>query len=115
MQAVFDAIGSFFTFLLKLITDWAGWLLNVIKQIFLDIWEFFTDIPVWIFEQIMNLVLYIIGSLPFPEPPNYWSGLPAEILNIMGLIGISEALAMILAALTIRILLQLIPFTRLGS
>ena len=42
-------------------------------------------------------------------------GLPGEILNIMSLLGVGTCVSIIAAAIGIRLVLQLIPFTRLGS
>ena len=42
-------------------------------------------------------------------------GLPAEILNVMALCGVGSAVTIITTAIGIRLALQLIPFTRLGS
>ncbi|MOA59084.1 hypothetical protein D3C78_1836160 [compost metagenome] len=44
-----------------------------------------------------------------------WGAIPAEVLNVLGLLGAGEAVAIIISAIGVRMLLQLIPFTRLGS
>ena len=44
-----------------------------------------------------------------------WSSMPEEIINILGLLGVGPACGIIVAAIAIRLVLQLIPFTRLGS
>jgi len=115
MQGVFDSIGSFFTALLKDITDFFKFLLDIFLQIFKDLWLMITDLFVWFFDQLLSLVVSILTAIPIPTFPDYFSGLDSEIGNILGLIGVGPALAMIGSALVIRLTLQLIPFTRLGS
>ena len=46
---------------------------------------------------------------------NYINGMPTEVLGIVNAIGLGEAIGMIMAAGTARLLMQLIPFVRLGS
>lgn len=116
MQSAFTAIGSFFTSLLAKITGFASWVLEVVTQLFLDVWAMLQDLIIWVFDVFMELAVSAIGALPsVPGIGSIWSGAPGEILNILGLIGFGQALAIIGAALLVRMGLQLIPFTRLGS
>ncbi len=117
MQAVFDAIGRFFTSLLKLITDWAKWLLDVIIQIFVDLFELLTDVIYGVIHSILLFAVSMLSTLPAPsyDLSSLISGLPAEMLNVAGLIGAGEALGIIIAALMVRFVLQMIPFVRWGS
>ena len=45
----------------------------------------------------------------------YIDAIPIEIKQVMALCGVTTASTMIVASLGVRIILQLIPFTRLGS
>ena len=115
MQAVFDAIGAFFTYLLDTITYFAAWIADVFLQVFTDVWELVTDVPVWVFDQILGLVAALVSAIPAPEWTLTFGALPGELLNIAGLIGLGYCLGIIATALAIRLTMQLIPFVRLGS
>jgi hypothetical protein len=109
-------IFTFFTSLLKKFVDLASWFLGVFKQIFIDIWNVVTDMFCWVLDSALSLASSILSAINVPfDPGTYYSMIPAEMANVLGLIGIPQALAMIVAALIIRFTLQLIPFVRLGS
>lgn len=105
------------------IQDWLGifpdWLVNLVAAMFEALWDLVRDIFYWIFEQVLDLAIHILNGLDFDfsmfNPAQYISGLPSELVNVIGLIRVGEALAIIVGAIVIRIVLQLIPFTRLGS
>ena len=118
MGAVFAAIGRFFSDLLKTITDAVQWIASMVTQVFVDLWEFATDLPVWIFEALLDIAGGAIEALDLSGLTQYtsaWGGLPAEMLNVLGLIGLGEALGIIAVAALIRLTMQVIPFVRLGS
>jgi len=118
MGGVFAAIGRFFTDLLKTITDGLKWLADVVVQVFKDAWEFFTDVPVWIFAQVLGVADSAMSALDLSGLTGFsgaWGSLPGEVLNVLGLIGLAEALGIIAAAALIRLTMQVIPFVRLGS
>ena len=88
-------------------------------QIVLTIGEFFKDIFIWIFEQVLSLVILILDGLSamFDELniASYINGIPSSVTYFASASGLSEAMGMIITALTIRFFLQLIPFVRWGS
>lgn len=109
-------IFTFFTSLLAKIAGLAKWFLSVFKQIFVDMWNLVTDMFCWVLDSVLSLAASIVSAISIPfDPGTYYSMIPAEMANVLGLIGIPQALSMIVAALVIRFLLQLIPFVRLGS
>lgn len=111
-------IGQLFTNLFQTFVNFAQFLLDCTVQMFVDSWEMVTDVPVWIFESLLDIVSAVLASINFTPINNALSAfgqVPADIANLLGLLGVGEALAVISAALAIRILLQLIPFVRLGS
>ncbi|WP_051304636.1 DUF2523 domain-containing protein [Chitinilyticum litopenaei] len=95
-----------------------GWILVALTAIFVCLWLLGTDLGKWLFEQILQLVVYILNNLDidltFLNPSEYIP-IPAEIQNVLGALGIDTSLGIILAAILVKLLLQLIPFTRLGS
>jgi len=94
-----------------------GVIVSFFQSFFLTLYDLLKDVFFFIVDSIFKLLEFIIGSLPFDfeflSPCN--SGLSAEVMSILGLVGIGEAVGIIVTAIGIRVLLQLIPFTRLGS
>ncbi|RJG00962.1 DUF2523 family protein [Noviherbaspirillum sedimenti] len=114
-------MGAFFTALLAKFSALATWFGNLFKAVFSSLWHLVTDVFCWIFEGLLTLVQTVLDSLPGPDsfslfnPAQYVTGLPSDLVNMIGLIRVGEALAIILAAILIKLTLQIIPFTRLGS
>lgn len=118
MGGVFAAIGRFFTDLLRAVVDALDYITRLVVQVFVDLWEFATDVPVWVFAQVLDVAGTAIEALDLSGLTQYtsaWAGLPAELMNVLGLIGLAEGLGIIAAAALIRLTMQVIPFVRLGS
>lgn len=118
MTTVFIAIGRFFTDLLWAIYEAIEFALKVVVQVFTDLWELATDVPVFVFAQVLGIAGSAIDALDLTGLTGYasrWGSLPGELLNVLGLIGLAEALGIIAAAALIRLTMQVIPFVRLGS
>lgn len=76
------------------------------------------DLFYWLFDMLMTFAVGLLNGLAATldfNPGQYISALSPELVNIMGLIRIGEAMTIIGSAIIIRLLLQLIPFVRLGS
>lgn len=109
-------IFEFFTALLAKIVAFAEWLLLVFKRIFADVWNIATDLVIWVFDSGMGLAVGALSAIQIPfNPSTYYAMIPPEASNMLGALGITQAITIIVAALVIRFLLQLIPFVRLGS
>lgn len=110
---------DFFIWLYDLIIDFFPWLWSFLKQLFIALMNILQDFMSWIFEELLDLAISLLNSVPGVETlqqlSQYYGGLPSEVLSMMGLIGIPEATGIIVTAILIRLFLQLIPFTRLGS
>jgi hypothetical protein len=111
-------MGAFFSALIAKIVGIAEWFGRLFVAVFEAAWDFIRDAATWPFEQLMELaqaaaesvdVNGIIGTVP------PWGQLPGEVLNVLGVLGVGTAITIISAAIVIRLGLQLIPFTRLGS
>lgn len=112
MSGVFD----FFTSLLAKIAGFASWLASVFNQIFVDLWNIVTDLFCWLFEGILQLAASALDAIDIPfNPATYYAMIPPDVGNMLGVIGIPQALSIIVAALVIRFTLQTIPFVRWGS
>lgn len=109
-----DAVLSFFEWFANI----PEFILAVVTTIFTSLFELLKDVFYWLLETLLDFAISIIGEFDFSAITQYldaFGDLPSEIINILGLIGIGESLAIIGAAIVIRMLLQLIPFVRLGS
>lgn len=99
--------------------DFGNWLLDILKTMANTLLTMFKDAMLFIFEQIMILLTFILDSMgdlfSGLDITSYMSGIPSGTAWVLAQIGVGQALSMIVGAITIRILLQLIPFVRLGS
>lgn len=96
---------------------WDGFL-DVIQAAVSTIGDMLKDIAIWLVDQLMDVAIAAMNGLAsFLDwnPAEYISALPESVINMMGLIGVGQALSIVTGALIIRMLLQLIPFVRLGS
>ncbi|PHR16509.1 MAG: hypothetical protein COA38_21795 [Fluviicola sp.] len=77
------------------------------------------DFFFFIIDTLMGWGISLLDTITAPlsvfSPQQYINLIPADMLNVMGLIGLGDAMAIIVAALLIRLTMQLIPFVRLGS
>lgn len=106
----------FFSALLEKITNFASWLLAVFKQVFIDLWSMATDAVCWVFEGLLGIAVSVIELVDVPfDPATYYALIPADLGNMLGVIGFTQAMTMIVAALVIRFVLQTVPFVRWGS
>ncbi|WP_268810370.1 DUF2523 family protein, partial [Vibrio parahaemolyticus] len=65
---------------------------------------------------MVNLLLSGVFSLFAPvDMSQYMTSIPPTVAWVMAAVGVPQCLSIILAAITVRLMLQLIPFTRLGS
>ncbi len=89
------------------------------KSLLLTVWDMITDGFLAILDLLSELVTALMDGagtmysdmdmLPF------LSFIPPDVSNVMGLIGLGQAMTIIITAIGIRLVLQLIPFVRLGS
>lgn len=112
-------LGVMLTKLLTKIVGLATWIGALAVAIFAALWLLGTDLSAWVFEQFLDIVITLLNTISFNfdalNIAQYIPGLPSEIVNMMGFIGLGQALSIVVAAIALKVLLQLIPFTRLGS
>lgn len=132
---------SHLVFSIGIVDDFKSWLheklqafVNFFRDIFFDVFKAITDflkamlltaldmlkdLFFFIFDALMSLMVSLLSGLgslfSALNFTNALDGMPSEVLNIIGLVGLGQCMAFIVTALIIRITLQLIPFTRLGS
>lgn len=103
--------------------EWVEYLYNQALDFFyrlmLTIITLLQDMLFGIFDVLMKVVETIVSGLAaFMQPidiSQYITAIPPGVAGVLGLVGLPQAMVMITTAITIRIILQLIPFTRLGS
>jgi len=111
-------VGQFFTMLFAKLAAIVAWFGKLAVAAFSAGWDFTCDAFCWPFDQITDILVTAVQSLDLSSLQSKvgsWGSLPSEIINILGLLGVGQASAIIISAITIRLTLQLIPFTRLGS
>ena len=106
-----------FTMLLAKVAAFAMWLIDLVVAVFVAVWDILRDAVCWCLDECMAVAVSTVGALDTSAfaDVNAWGQLPAEVLNILALLGAGTAVSIIGAAIAIRLTLQLIPFTRLGS
>lgn len=94
------------------------WIVDAIKGVFVDVWEIIKDAFVWVLDQLLDLAISATAALDLSAIPALGpaiNSLPPLALQVLGAVGLSQCLAIIVTALGIRLVMQLIPFVRLGS
>lgn len=93
--------------------------LNLLYSLLLSLFDMLKDLACFLFESILSIVHLAISGLGSMLGAmniiQYFSMLPADVQNIMAIAGVNDASAIIVTAIGVRLILQLIPFTRLGS
>lgn len=111
-------MGAMFTMLLAKIAAVIKWFSDLFVAVFTAIWDVVKDAFSWVFEQVIKVILDAVGGIDLTGLTGAAAAagsLPGDLLNILGLLGVGTAITIITTAIGIRIVLQLIPFVRLGS
>jgi len=111
-------MGAFFTLLLAKISKVVQWVADLWIAIFVAAWDLLKDAFSWVVDQFMGIALSAASSLDISGIQTNLSAfgsLPANVLEVLSALGMGTAFGIIAAAIGIRLVLQLIPFTRLGS
>lgn len=106
-----------FDWLKQKLNDIVTWFGDMFVAVFVALWDILKDIICWLFESLFQLVITALNQLDLSalDGFNGWGSLPSEMINILMLMGLHQAIGIVLAAGAIRLILQLIPFVRLGS
>lgn len=111
-------MGELFTSLFAKIAAVITWFSDLFVAVFAAFYLMAKDLFSWVFESILGIAITAIGAIDVSSITPYTSGansIPAQLLNVLALLGVGTAISIITAAILIRLGLQLIPFTRLGS
>lgn len=93
-----------------------AWALSFGKAVVRAIWDMLSDVACWVFDQGMSLAISMASYLDISALEIHMdANIASATYNVMNLLGIQQVATIIVAAIGVRLLLQLIPFTRLGS
>lgn len=96
------------------------WFFALVLAVINTVVSMLQDLFCWIVDQLLAVAVYVVGlfdfdflqTTTFSDAVNQ---LPATMINVFWVLGLPVALGMVVVAIGIRLLLQLIPFVRLGS
>lgn len=111
---------------IKLIDDEAetgvyvlDWALTQVKSLALTLWDMFKDLLIFVADTVMTGGMLILEGfsevLELVDLTSYIGSMPAEVQYVMSATGLGAALGIVMTAGAARLLMQLIPFVRLGS
>ena len=111
-------MGAFFTAIFAKFSAILKWFSDLTIAVFVAAWDILRDVLTWPVEQLLDLAKIAIESIDvsvITTNLSAWGSLPTEVSNILGLLGAGTAATIITSAIAVRLVLQLIPFVRLGS
>ncbi|MDW2041698.1 DUF2523 family protein, partial [Vibrio sp. 2130-1] len=92
-------------------------LLVFLYQLLVSLFNMLKDLFFWAVEQVMEMVNMLLSGVFALFAPvdmsQYMTSIPPTVSWVMAAVGLPQCLSIILAAITVRLMLQLIPFTRL--
>ena len=112
------ALVTGFTLLLAKIAAVLSWIAALAVAAFVGLWDMLRDAACWLMESGLAVAVSAVNSLDMSGITAgiaSYGAIPAELLNILGLLKVGTCIAIITSAIMIRLTLQLIPFVRLGS
>jgi len=117
------AIGAVIKGIQKLVDkldQFIDWFFELFPRMFKAAFVLLQDFFLWCLEQVLALAKSAIDGITgldtmAAEAARTWSMVPPDVITVLQSIGLGTALGIITAAIVIRLVLQLIPFTRLGS
>lgn len=111
-------LGDFISAILAKIVALAAWFGNLFKAVFVAAWDILRDAAAWVFDQVLSIAVSALGALDVSAISGalgIFQQIPAGIRDVMSAVGAGTCFGIIGSAIVIRLILQLIPFTRLGS
>lgn len=105
MQAIIQTVVNWFSALFAWIGRFFEWWGGMLK----DLFEFLTDIPLFMFKGVMEGVLYLINAIPVPEFLTQYrlqvlfDALPDTVTYFVSYFGIPQGLAILGLGVTFRL------------
>lgn len=98
------------------VLDWA---LDQVKSALLTLWDMFKDLLIFITDTIMQAGFLILEGfadvLALVDLSTHITSMPPEVQFVMSQTGLGAAIGIVMTAGAARLMMQLIPFVRLGS
>lgn len=96
------------------------WFFELIPRLIDAMVAMYKDMFLWCLEQLLSLAKSVLDGITgfddiIAQAATIWAGVPPEVMTVVQAIGLGTALTIITGAIMIRLVLQLIPFVRLGS
>lgn len=106
--------------LINFLSEFVNWIFALILAVVKTLVNMLQDMVLWVFDQLGHAVTFLLGLLDFDfmESTTFQdavNNLPPQVLNVFYILGLPYCLGLIVSAIFIRLFMQLIPFTRLGS
>lgn len=97
---------------------WEGFV-DFLYRLLLTVFDFAKDFLWWILDSLFSAIVLVLDSVSLSlnkfSPLTYIDGIPESTKYFMVAVGFNECMGMLVAAISIRILLRMIPFIRLGG
>ena len=101
------------------IVDLFNKLIEFLYRLIISLVDMIKDVFIWALDEILtlcqSLIDWVFGFFEPMDISQYLTSIPSEVSWVLSAIGLPQAMTIILASLVVRLLLQLIPFVRLGS
>ncbi|SFE11135.1 DUF2523 family protein [Paracidovorax konjaci] len=102
------------------IDQFVDWWFELMPRFFKALLTLLQDVFLWCLEQCFSLAKSALDGITgldtmAAEAARTWALVPTDVIVVLQTIGLGTALGIVTAAIVIRLMLQLIPFTRLGS
>lgn len=92
---------------------------NFFYKLFLTLLTALKDLFFWALETLFNAVTHLLSGISDlfsqMDVSSYMTAIPSQVAWVFIQVGLPNALVIISSAIGIRLILQLIPFVRLGS
>ena len=93
--------------------------INIVKSALLTLWDMLKDLLIFIADTVMTVGMVILEgfatTLALVDLSKHITGFPPEVQYLFTMTGFGAAISIVMLAGTARLLMQLIPFVRLGS
>lgn len=117
-MGIASIIGDGFNLVISKIAAVLDWFNEFVVNVLTSVVDMVKDLACWVFEQVLTLVITILGAFDFSALAQWsahYGDIPSGVVEVCSAIGLTTAFGIIVSAISIRIMLQLVPFTRLGS
>lgn len=111
-------MGEYIDNLVNWLKSVLDWFVDLMYAAVLTVFDMIKDVFFWVVKTVLDLVMSVLDGLSEGanfDVSQYITSLPPEVTSVMGALHLGNCMALLGVALLIRLVLQLIPFVRLGS